>query len=140
MIDSRLNSAESIGSLLPGNRYRRLNLLGAGGMGSIYRALDRLTGETVALKRVTTSAMQPVTSAEQGLALAHEFQALAGLRHPHIIAVRDYGFDQSGQPYCSMELLAQPGQWREQCRVWSLARSIAVTCFAGPTYRPRSRK
>ncbi len=106
MFDSHLNAAESIGSLLPGNRYRRLNLLGAGGMGSIYRALDRLTGETVALKRVTTSAIQPVTSMEQRLALAHEFQALAGLRHPHIIAVRDYGFDQNGQPYFSMDLLA----------------------------------
>ena len=53
MFDSRLNSAESIGSLLPGNRYRLLNLLGAGGMGSIYRALDRLSGETVARKNTS---------------------------------------------------------------------------------------
>jgi len=106
MIDSHLHADGRTGSLSPGNRYRLLNLLGAGGMGSIYRAFDRLTGETVALKRVTTSAMQPVTSTEQRLALAHEFQALAGLRHPHIIAVRDYGFDQRGQPYFSMDLLA----------------------------------
>ena len=51
------------------------------------------------------------------LALAHEFQALASLRHPNIIAVRDYGFDQTQQPYFTMELLPQArslvdaGQW-----------------------------
>ena len=35
---------------------------------------------------------------------------------------------------------ARPGQWGEQCRLWSLARFVATTRFAGPTYRPRSRR
>src|SRR5690606_38838084 len=39
-------------------------------------------------------------------ALAQEFRALASLRHPHIISVLDYGFDDDdGQPYFTMELL-----------------------------------
>src|SRR5438067_737676 len=92
-------------SLLLGNRYRPLDLLGAGGMGAVQRAFDHLTGETVALKRVMNSAMQPITSPALRLALTREFQALAGLRHPHIIAVRDYGFDQEQQPYFTMDLL-----------------------------------
>lgn len=91
-----------------GNRYSLVGLLGAGGMGQVYRAVDRLTGETVALKRVITHAMQPAGEAELRLALAHEFQALAGLRHPNIIGVRDYGFDATGQPYFTMELLYNP--------------------------------
>jgi tetratricopeptide (TPR) repeat protein len=90
-----------------GNRYRLLDALGAGGMGTVYRAHDRLTGEMVALKRVLSSAMQPEASPEVRLALTHEFQALASLRHPHIIAVRDYGFDSGRQPYFTMELLPQ---------------------------------
>lgn len=91
-----------------GNRYTLVGLLGAGGMGQVYRAVDRLTGETVALKRVLTHALQPAGEAALRLALAHEFQALAGLRHPNIIGVRDYGFDTSGQPYFTMELLYNP--------------------------------
>ena len=73
-----------------GNRYHLLGLLGTGGMGQVYRALDRLTGETGALKRVATDGIQAGSNAELRLALAHEFQALAGLRHPNIIGVRDW--------------------------------------------------
>lgn len=91
-----------------GNRYSLVGLLGAGGMGQVYRAVDRLTGETVALKRVMTHAIQPAGAAELRLALTHEFQALAGLRHPNIIGVRDYGFDATGFPYFTMELLYNP--------------------------------
>ncbi|MCA9153055.1 MAG: serine/threonine protein kinase, partial [Planctomycetales bacterium] len=39
------------------------------------------------------------------LGLAKEFQILASLRHPNIISVYDYGFDEERQPYLVMELL-----------------------------------
>ncbi|MEZ4727257.1 MAG: tetratricopeptide repeat protein [Caldilineaceae bacterium] len=91
-----------------GNRYTLLGQLGAGGMGQVHRTLDRLTGETVALKRVAAQAIPTVVDPTLRLALAHEFQALAGLRHPNIIGVRDYGFDATGQPYFTMELLYNP--------------------------------
>src|SRR5262249_15985627 len=39
------------------------------------------------------------------LALAQEFRLLASLRHPNIISVLDYGFDDIGNPYFTMELL-----------------------------------
>lgn len=45
------------------------------------------------------------TSAELRLALAREFQTLASVRHPNIISVLDYGFDENGGPYFTMELL-----------------------------------
>lgn len=87
-----------------GYRYHLLNRLGSGGMGAVYRAHDRLTGEMVALKRLPASPLQLI-SPELRLALAHEFQALAALRHPHVIGVREYGFDEERQPYFTMELL-----------------------------------
>lgn len=88
-----------------GNRYQLLERLGTGGMGTVFRAYDQLTGQTAALKRVLTSPMQPAT-AEVRLALAREFQALAALRHPHVITVQDYGFDDKQQPFFTMELLS----------------------------------
>jgi len=93
---------------LLGNRYHLYERLGAGGMGVVYRAQDRLTGETVALKRVTNTGLPTADNPALRLALAHEFQALAGLRHPNIIAVRDYGFAGDGQPYFTMDLLYNP--------------------------------
>jgi predicted ATPase len=84
-------------------------------MGEVYRALDRLNRQTVALKRVATSAerldFSQVTETEDEstsaryVALAREFQTLGSLRHPRIISVLDYGFDAVNSPYFTMSLL-----------------------------------
>ena len=91
-------------------RYVIQDLLGTGGMGAVYRATDRLTGQKVALKRVTTPADQLTFASRSDdmkpqLALAQEFRTLASLRHPHIIDVLDYGFDEEGQPFFTMSWL-----------------------------------
>ncbi|MCZ7542011.1 MAG: serine/threonine protein kinase [Anaerolineae bacterium] len=93
-----------------GERYRLLDLLGRGGMGAVYRAADRLTGHLVALKQVMTPPEQLQFASrdmdsDPRVALAQEFQMLASLRHPNIIEVLDYGFDDSGRPYFTMTLL-----------------------------------
>lgn len=95
----------SVTTRLLGNRYRLQERLGAGGMGVVYRANDRLTGENVAVKRLLVSLLHLTAAPDLRLGLAREFQVLAGLRHPQLVAVRDYGFDEAGQPYFTMELL-----------------------------------
>lgn len=97
-------------AVILGNRYVLQERIGGGGMGVVFRALDRLTGKRVALKQVTRAIedLQLGTSKRRlnlRLALAQEFRVLAALRHPHIISVLDYGFDDSGQPYFTMDLL-----------------------------------
>jgi tetratricopeptide (TPR) repeat protein len=97
---------------LIGDRYQLLEKLGAGGMGAVYRAHDRLHRQNVALKRVLRPADELDITDLRGegttythVALAHEFQMLASLRHPHVISVLDYGFDKGHQPYLTMTLL-----------------------------------
>ncbi|MGF1503938.1 MAG: serine/threonine-protein kinase PknK, partial [Anaerolineae bacterium] len=91
-------------------RYRIGEPLGKGGMGQVFRAQDRLTDTPVALKRVTVSGKDLrfaslSDTSDFRLALAHEFRTLASLRHPNIVSVLDYGFDEKRQPYFTMELL-----------------------------------
>lgn len=92
-----------------GHRYILYDELGRGGMGVVYRALDRLTGGHVALKMVSPPRddvnFASTSSAELRLALAREFKLLASMRHPHIISVLDYGFAADGMPYYTMELV-----------------------------------
>jgi len=101
---------------LVGRRYQLLEIVGRGGMGTVYRALDRLGG-SIALKRlhrsledlaqeVSADSTTVTTSREMALNLAAEFQTLTSLRHPHVIHVLDYGFDEALRPYLTMELLA----------------------------------
>ncbi len=71
-------------------RYLLKHRLGKGGMGEVYAALDRLTGREVALKLVQKLALDGTQ--ELHVALTHEFEILASLRHPNIISVLDYGF------------------------------------------------
>ncbi|HEX2619497.1 MAG TPA: tetratricopeptide repeat protein [Phototrophicaceae bacterium] len=103
-------SASDVSSVKIANRYHLLEKLGAGGMGVVYRAQDRLTRQTVALKQILNYADPLETKNDNStddvlLALAVEFRTLAGLRHPNIISVLDYGFDDKGQPFFTMELL-----------------------------------
>ncbi|HLY26376.1 MAG TPA: protein kinase, partial [Aggregatilineales bacterium] len=115
-------------SQIIGGRYRLLNQLGSGGMGSVFRAVDRLSGQTVALKRVTQAevGIQDGDSFGLRLALAREFHTLASLRHPHIISVLDYGFDEQGQPYLTMELLESAQDVLEAGKGLSLSAQLRL--------------
>ncbi len=95
-------------------RYTLEGLIGKGGMGVVYRAVDQLEGRPVALKRFEVNAdlieLNPLAASPryQQMILAHEFKTLAALRHPNIISVLDYGFTPERQPYFVMELLEAP--------------------------------
>ena len=108
--NNSLNVSSNVNSL--GKRYRLLEEIGQGAMGVVYRTYDRISGETVALKRLLAELGRKPdlvfgTSSDLRLLLASEFQSLASLRHPNIISVYDYGFDNREQPYFTMELLRE---------------------------------
>jgi len=82
------------------SKYDVVDLIGTGGMGVVYKAVDRALGRLVAIKMVTGAA-------EQGELLKRfyrEAQFTANLRHPNIVIVYDLG-DFEGKPYLVMEYL-----------------------------------
>lgn len=90
------------GRLLSG-RYELRELLGAGGMGEVWRARDRELGRDVAVKLL----LAPGDDGERREQLARfrrEARAVASLDSPHIVAVHDHGTD-GDSPYLVMALV-----------------------------------
>ena len=87
-------------STIINNRYQLVEPLGIGGMGIVYRATDRLTGQEVALKQLTIppKGVDICLSSQHNRPQAQEFRTLASLRHPHIVSVPDHGFDDQRIP------------------------------------------
>lgn len=81
--------------------YRVLETLGSGGAGTVYRAIDRRTGEDAALKLLSTG---PALDPRATRRLAREFETLQNLSHPNVVRVYDTGVFQ-GYPYLAMELV-----------------------------------
>ena len=84
-------------------RYQLLEKIGAGGMATVYRALDETTEQVVALKQLTAPASDGKRKTAEAL-FEREYHTLVRLKHPRIIEVYDYGLTESG-PYYTMELL-----------------------------------
>ncbi|MCB9536833.1 MAG: protein kinase [Myxococcales bacterium] len=85
---------------LEGDRYVRGPLVGAGGMGRVVLAYDRLLDREVALKEVPPDA-DPVLRAR----LAREAAILARLDHPGVVPVHDRGRWPDGTVYFAMRVV-----------------------------------
>jgi serine/threonine protein kinase len=75
--------------LSPGARigpYEILGLLGAGGMGEVYKARDTRLDRTVAIKVLPAYS---AGDAEAGKRLLREARAASALNHPHIVTIHD---------------------------------------------------
>lgn len=79
------------------NRYLIVQLIGKGGMGEVYLAVDQRLGSAVALKRTFFAEDEML-----GNAFEREARILARLRHPVLPKVSDH-FAENGEQYLVME-------------------------------------
>ena len=87
-----------LGTTLNG-RYRLEARIGAGGMSTVYRALDETLERQVAIKLMNR---EVATDSDQLERFRREARAVAQLSHPHIVGVIDAGEDDS-RPYIVFE-------------------------------------
>jgi WD40 repeat protein/predicted Ser/Thr protein kinase len=89
------------GSLGRLGHYEVLQVIGQGGMGTVYEAEQDSPRRTVALKVVRPGFASPAINKR----FTHEAQILARLHHPGIAQVYEAGLADDGQPYFAMEFI-----------------------------------
>ncbi|MHB8657505.1 MAG: protein kinase domain-containing protein [Solirubrobacteraceae bacterium] len=87
-----------LGTTLSG-RYRLDARIGAGGMSTVYRALDETLQRPVAIKLMNR---EVAADSDQLERFRREARAVAQLSHPHVVGVIDAGEDE-GRPYIVFE-------------------------------------
>ena len=83
-------------------RYEVVDILGRGGMGLVYRAIDKTLGREVAIKTITEGL---VGNADMLQRFYHEASKTGILKHPNIVTVYLLA-EQDGMPYIVMEYVS----------------------------------
>jgi len=83
-------------------RYRLERRVGQGGMGAVYEASDLELGRRVAVKVIREELVASAAAAER---FRREARAAAGLAHPNVVTVHDFGVARETRAFLVMELL-----------------------------------
>jgi serine/threonine-protein kinase len=101
MTSASLPAALGVEGTVISRKYRLDSLLGEGGMGAVWRAVNLQLEVPVAIKLLRADRH----TAELAERLRVEARAVAKLVHPSIVRVFDAGESESGEPFIVMELL-----------------------------------
>jgi len=85
------------------NRFELERVAGSGGMGTVYRAVDRTTGVLVAFKVLRSASL------DSSSRFAREVRILSTLRHPGIVRYIADGRTEEGEMWLAMEWLEGEG-------------------------------
>jgi tetratricopeptide (TPR) repeat protein len=89
-------------STVVGDRYVLIELLGKGGMSTVYKARHKMTNKIVAVKMLNLNLL---TDKNNFRRFHLEAKASSALNHPNIIAAHDFGTTSDGIPYLVMDFV-----------------------------------
>ena len=84
-------------------KYEILSPLGAGSMGTVYRAFDPTLQRTVAVKMLNLGSTHDISPQELAERFRTEARAVARLNHPSIVTIFDYDDQDPAGAYIAME-------------------------------------
>jgi serine/threonine protein kinase len=84
------------------NKYEIVRIIGQGGMGTVYEALNTAIGKRVAMKFVDAEVARNRDAAAR---FQREAEAASAVESAHIVEIFDSGSTDDGTPYIVMELL-----------------------------------
>ena len=120
------NGEQLVGKTLA--HYRILSIIGAGGMGEVYEAIDLHLGRKVALKTLPAALIQ---NEEQVHRLHHEARAASALNHPNIVTIYELGQEESLH-FIAMEFIAgETLRQRQLPMVFAEVLSIGIQVASG---------
>jgi hypothetical protein len=92
-------SGEQLLPWLKSARYDVVRIIGKGGMGVVYEAIDHERRERIALKTLSNYDPQALYR------FKNEFRTLADLRHPNLVRLHEFVMTDAGHAFFSMELV-----------------------------------
>jgi serine/threonine protein kinase len=101
VISSAQFAPDLAGTVLEG-AYRLVRMIGQGGMGAVYEAVQLRLNKRVAIKLMSKSEVSDMVSL---MRFHREAEITSRLGHPHLVNVVDFGTAETGQPYLVMEYL-----------------------------------
>jgi len=126
------------------DRYVIEAVIGEGGMGRVYRALDPRLGRRVAIKLLLPDGSEK-RRAQAAERMQREARAAAAFSHPNVIAIHDVG-EHEGSPYIAMEFVsgrtlrdlahdAAASDAKKLAWLLDIARGLAAAHRAGLVHR-----
>jgi serine/threonine protein kinase len=103
-------------------RYQMMEEIGRGGLAVVYRAVDTLLQRSVAVKMILPDQQQTEKFLKR---FNREAKTLAGLSHPSIVKVLDYG-EHGGTPYLVMEYIPGGTLSARMGKAYSYAEAAAI--------------
>jgi CheY-like chemotaxis protein len=100
--EARENAPDPLLGTVLSDRYRVERVIGVGGVGAVYRATQIGLDRRVAVKVLKPELTDSRNAMER---FAREARTAAGLQHPNIVTVHDFGRTPDGRAYLVMEFL-----------------------------------
>ena len=111
MRPAREARADPLIGTLVADRYEIIALVSSGGMGRVYRAVQRMLERVVAIKIIDPRVMAAHQTAELTARFMTEARAASRLNHPNVVSVFDFGRTSPSEHaplFLAMELLTGP--------------------------------